>query len=93
MNAKIGLTTRALPTRVVMEGAPEDGPIAMAFHSNRHSQNFFGGGQDVFHVLFYDLLLNGVNVYELSAQDMGDGSHDCRQPVMWLAGSDGDQDE
>jgi hypothetical protein len=39
-----------------MEGTPEDGPIAMILHSNRRSQNFFGGGQDVFHVLFCDLL-------------------------------------
>jgi len=39
-------------------------------------------------VLFYDLLFD-----ELSAQDMGDGSHDERKPVMGLAGSDGDQNE
>ena len=44
-------------------------------------------------MLFYDLLWNGVNVFELSAQDMGDGSHDDRKPVMGLAGSDGDQNE
>jgi hypothetical protein len=44
-------------------------------------------------VLFYDLLLNGVNVFELTAQDMGDGSHDYRKPVLGLAGSDGDQNE
>ena len=42
---------------------------------------------------FYDLLLNGVNMFELPAQDMGDGSHDDYKPVMRLAGSDGDQDE
>jgi len=39
-------------------------------------------------MLFYDLL-----VVELSAQTVGDGSHDNRKPVMRLAGSDGDQDE
>jgi len=44
-------------------------------------------------VLFYDLLWNGVNVFELHAQDMGNGSHDDRKPVMGLAGSDGDQNE
>ena len=44
-------------------------------------------------MLFYDLLLNGVNVFELPAQDMGDGRQDDRKPVMGLAGSDGDQDE
>lgn len=44
-------------------------------------------------MLFYDLLLNGVNVFELPAQDMGYGSHDNCKPVMGLAGSDGYQDE
>jgi hypothetical protein len=28
----------------------------MILHANRRSQNFFGGGQDVFHMLFCDLL-------------------------------------
>jgi hypothetical protein len=37
--------------------------------------------------------LNGVKVFALSAQQMGDGSHDYRQPVIGLAGGDGDQDE
>jgi len=68
-------------------------PIAMVFHSNRRSEDLFGGGQDVFHELFYDLLLNGAIVDGLSAQDMGDGSHDHRKPVMGLAGSYGNQDE
>ena len=39
-------------------------------------------------MFFYDLLFD-----ELSAQDMGDGSHDEREPVLGLAGSDGNQDE
>ena len=44
-------------------------------------------------MLFYDLLWNGVHVFELHAQEMGDGCHDDRKPVMGLAGSDGDQNE
>jgi hypothetical protein len=47
----------------------------------------------MFHELFCDLLLNGVKVFALSAQQMGDGSHDYRKPLMRLAGGDGDQDE
>ena len=69
-----------------MEGAPEDGPIAVAFHSNRLTEDFFGGGKNIFHEIFCDLLLNGLNVYELSA-------HGHRQPVIWLTGSNGDQNE
>ena len=55
-----------------MEGAPEDGPIAVAFHSNRLTEDFFGGGKNIFHEIFCDLLLNVVKVYELH------GSHDHR---------------
>ena len=39
-------------------------------------------------MLFYDLLFD-----ELSVQDIGNGSHDNRKPVMGLACSDGDQNE
>ena len=65
-----------------MEGAPEDGPIAVAFHSNRLTEDFFGGGKNIFHEIFYDLLLNVLKVYELDGSN-GDqdekhceGSHD-----------------
>jgi len=39
------------------------------------------------------LLSNEVNVGGLSAQAMGEGSHDRQKPVVRLAGGDGDQDE
>ena len=71
-----------------MEWTPEDGPIAMILHSNRRSQNFFGGGQDGFHVFFCDLLFE-----DLPAWHTGDNSYHDREPMMRLAGCDGDQDE
>jgi len=46
-----------------MEGTPKDGPVAMILHANRRSKDLFGGGQDIFHAVSYDLLF-----YELSAQ-------------------------
>ena len=55
-----------------MEGTPEDGPIAVAFHSNRLTEDLFGGGKNIFHEIFCGLHLNGVKVYDLSAQTMGD---------------------
>ncbi len=93
MDAKVGMTALPFAAGIVMEGAPEDCPIAMAFHSNRCSQDFFGGGKDVFHGIFCDLLSNGVNIGGLSAQAVGEASHHDLEPARWLAGSDGDQDE
>jgi hypothetical protein len=75
MNAKVWMTTMPFAAGIVMEGAPEDCPIAMAFHSNRCSQNFFGGGKNVFHEFFCEILSNGVNVDELSAQAPGQENH------------------
>ena len=93
MDAKVGMTTMPFTAGIIMEGAPEDCPIAMAFHSNRCSQNFFGGGKNIFHEIFYGLLSNEVNVDELSAQAAGEGSHDNQEPVGGLACGNGDQDE
>jgi hypothetical protein len=56
MNPKVRMTALALAVRVVMEGTPENGPVPIALHPNRGSQNLFGGGKNIFHVIFCDLL-------------------------------------
>ena len=56
MHAEVWMTTVTSAVCVVMEGAPEDGPIPIVFHPNRGSQDLFGGGEDIVHVIFYDLL-------------------------------------
>ena len=73
MDSEVGLTAFARATGVVMEGAPEDGPIAVAFHSNRLTEDFFGGGKNIFHEIFCNLLLNVVKGYEL---DESNGDQD-----------------
>ena len=93
MDTEVRMAALTGTIRILMEGTPEDGPIAVAFHSNRRSQNFFGGGKDVFHEIFCGLLSNGVRVCELFVEAMCNGSHDGRKPVVRLAGGDGDQDE
>ena len=80
------MATLAFSAGIVMEWTPEDSPIAVAFHPHRGSQDLFGGGQDIFHKFFYDLLLD-----ERSAQDMDEGSHSLGKPGMEPAGGDVDQ--
>jgi hypothetical protein len=81
-----------------MEGTPEDCPVAVAFHSNRLTEDSFGGGENIFHEIFCGLLV--VDTCSLHAQDnesvaetMGEESQRHGQPVVRLAGGDGDQDE
>jgi hypothetical protein len=71
-----------------MEGAPEDGPIPIVFHPNRGSEDLFGGGEDIVHVIFYGLLCE-----DLCAQQMGEGCQETAKPMLRLTGGEGDQDE
>jgi hypothetical protein len=63
----------------------------MAFHSNYRTQEFFGGGQDVFH---FDVLLF-LNAYRFASSGSAADEESCclAKPVMRLAGRDGSQDE
>ena len=80
-----------------MEGAPENCPIAVAFHSNRLTEDFFGGGENIFHKIFCGLLVVDTCLHAQDdgsvAETMGNGSQHRGQPVVRLAGGDGDQDE
>jgi len=76
-----------------MEGTPKDSPVPVGLHPNRGSQDLFGGGKNIFHELFCDLLLNEVWNDKLSARHMGEESHESREPGMGLAGGDGGQKE
>ena len=88
MDTEVRVAALAFAVRVVMERAPEDGPIPIAFHPNRGSQDLFGGGEDIVHVIFCDLLCE-----DLCAQQMGVGSQETAKPAIWLTGGKGDLDE
>jgi hypothetical protein len=97
VNAEVGLTTFSSAIFVSVEGAPEDCPIAMAFHSNRRTENFFCGGQDVVHEFFFELLSvqeyhNRVNT-ALACEAVDRGFQRQEKPVMRLACGNGNQDE
>jgi hypothetical protein len=56
VDSKIRVAALSFTIRVVMERAPKDGPVPIAFHPNRGSQNLFDGGENIFHAVFCDLL-------------------------------------
>lgn len=55
------MTTLAPAAGVVMEGTSEDGPVAVVLHLDRRTEEFFRGGEDVLHGVFYGLLGIGEN--------------------------------
>jgi hypothetical protein len=91
VHAEVGVTTLSSPIFIPVKGAPEDSPVAMSFHSNRWTQEFFGGGQDVFH---FGVLLF-LNDYRFASSGSAADEESCclAKPVMRLAGRDGSQDE
>jgi hypothetical protein len=60
------MSTVACTIGVLMEGTPENCPVAVAFHSNRRTEEFFGGGEDIVHEFSCGLLSDAVRVGKLS---------------------------
>ena len=73
-----------------MEGAPENCPVPVAFHPNRRTENFFGGGEDIDVHVACDLLSSQGSI-RLDAQQVGDGGQGFANQgtqlgaVVWLA--------
>ena len=57
MDTEVRMTTLARSACVVMEWTPENCPVAVAFHSNRRTEDFFGGGKDIVHGISNGLLV------------------------------------